>query len=136
VSIKVGFTTFDCRDPRAVAEFWATALSYEIDAPNEAAGEILLEDPKGEGPSLGFMKVPEPKVVKNRVHLDLYVAEGTLEDEVERLVSAGARAIETLRDPIEGYLDPCVWTVMQDPEGNEFCVLEPLSKRARSGVSP
>ncbi len=128
--IKVGYTTFDCRDPRALAEFWAAALSYKIDAPNEKAGEILLDDPSGEGPSLGFMKVPEPKVVKNRVHLDLLVSETSLEQEVERLVAAGARAIETLQDPDEGHVDPCIWTVMQDPEGNEFCVLEPMSRRA------
>ncbi len=129
MSIKVGFTTFDCRDPRAVAEFWAAALSYEIDAPNEAAGEILLEDPRGEGPSLGFMKVPEPKVVKNRVHLDLLVDGTSLEEEVERLVAAGAREIETLQDP-DGFVDPVIWTVLHDPEGNEFCVVEPMSRRA------
>ena len=104
MSVKVGYTTFDCSDPRAVAEFWAKALSYEIDAPNESAGEILLDDPKGVGPSLGFMKVPEPKMVKNRVHLDLMVTDGSLEEEVERLVAAGARVIETLQDPDEGSL--------------------------------
>ena len=130
MSTKVRYTTFDCRDPRAVAEFWAIALSYEIDAPNETAGEILLKDPSGEGPSLGFMRVPESKVAKNRVHLDLFVTETSLEEEVERLVAAGARAIETLRDPSEGYVDPCIWTVMQDPEGNEFCVLEQMSRRS------
>lgn len=128
--VKVGYTTFDCGDPRAVAEFWAKALSYEIDAPNGSVGEILLDDPRDQGPSLGFMKVPEPKMVKNRVHLDLLVTETSLEDEVERLVAAGARVIETLQDPDEGYVDPCIWTVMHDPEGNEFCVLEVMSRRA------
>jgi len=127
--VKVGFTTFDCGDPRAVAEFWATALSYEIDAPNEADGEIMLKDPNGVGPSLGFMKVPEPKVIKNRVHLDLIVTEGSLEQEVERLVAAGARAVETLQDP-DWFVDPMAWTVMHDPEGNEFCVIEWMSRRA------
>jgi len=128
VSSKVGFTTFDCHDPRAVAEFWAIALAYEIQAPNEDAGEVLLVDPTGVGPSLGFMKVPESKVVKNRVHLDLFT-DGPLEAEVERLVATGARTIETLKDPAEGYVDPHIWTVMEDPEGNEFCVLEPMSQR-------
>ena len=71
MSSKVDFTTFDCHDPRGLAGFWATALAYEIEAPNENAGEVLLVDPTGAGPSLGFMKVPESKVVKNRVHLDL-----------------------------------------------------------------
>ncbi len=68
---SVYYMVFDCADPRALATFWATALSYEIYAPNEAAGEVELRDPTGEGPRLGFMKVPESKVVKNRVHLDL-----------------------------------------------------------------
>lgn len=129
MSSKVDFTTFDCHDPRGLAGFWATALSYAIEAPNEDAGEVLLVDPTGVGPSLGFMKVPESKVVKNRVHLDL-TTDGPLEAEVERLVAAGACTVATLQDPEEGYIDPHIWTVMQDPEGNEFCVLEPMSRRA------
>ncbi len=127
---SVYFVTFDCADPRRLAGFWVTALSYEyeIDASNEQAGEILLMDPSGVGPSLGFMKVPESKIVKNRVHLDL-MPETSLEAEVERLVAAGGRTVATLQDPDEGYIDPHIWTVMQDPEGNEFCVIEPLSRR-------
>ena len=125
---KVWFVTFDCADPRRVAEFWATVLSYELRAPNEDAGEVELWDPTGEGPSLGFMKVPESKIVKNRVHLDLK-PEAPLEEEVQRLEAAGARTIKTLQDP-EGYIDPTIWTVMQDPEGNEFCVIQRLSERA------
>jgi hypothetical protein len=129
MSSNVVSTTFDCHDPRGLAGFWADALSYSIEAPNEDAGEVLLVDPTGVGPSLGFVKVPESKVVKNRVHLDL-TTDGPLEAEVERLVAAGASAVETLQDPGEGYVDPHIWTVMQDPEGNEFCVLEPMSRRA------
>lgn len=125
---SVYFVTFDCSDPRGLAGFWATALSYEIEAPNEDAGEVLLIDPTGVGPSLGFMKVPESKIVKNRVHLDL-IPETSLEAEVERLVAAGARTVTTLQDPDEGYVDPHIWTVMQDPQGNEFCVTEPMSRR-------
>ena len=128
---SVYFVTFDCADPRALAGFWTTALSYpyEIDDSNESAGEILLIDRAGVGPSLGFMKVPESKVVKNRVHLDL-IPETSLEAEVARLVAAGARTIRSLQDPDDGYVDPHIWTVMEDPEGNEFCVLEPMSRRA------
>ncbi|MGH2630998.1 MAG: VOC family protein [Actinomycetota bacterium] len=124
---KVWFVTFDCADPRRVAEFWATALSFDVQAPHEDFGEVELHDPNGAGPSLGFMKVPESKVVKNRVHLDLW-PESSLEEEVERLVAAGAHQIETLQDP-DGYVDPTIWAVMQDPEGNEFCVIEKLSRR-------
>lgn len=124
---SVYYTTFDCADPRGLATFWATALSYEIYAPNEANGEVELRDPTGEGPRLGFMKVPESKVVKNRVHLDL-LPDTSLEAEVERLTAAGATPVETLRDP-ESFVDPMHWTVMQDPEGNEFCVIERRGER-------
>ncbi len=124
---SVFYVTFDCANPRGLATFWATALSYEIYAPNESAGEVLLHDPTGAGPPLGFMKVPESKVVKNRVHLDLR-PDSSLEVEVERLTVAGARPLRTLQDP-ESFVDPVRWTVMQDPEGNEFCVIEEVSKR-------
>jgi predicted enzyme related to lactoylglutathione lyase len=119
---SVYYTTFDCADPRKVATFWATALSYEIYAPNEAGGEVELRDPNDEGPRLGFMKVPEPKVVKNRVHLDL-LPDTTLEEEIDGLTAAGATLVEILQDP-ETFVDPMRWAVMQDPEGNEFCVIE------------
>jgi predicted enzyme related to lactoylglutathione lyase len=124
---SVYYMTFDCADPQRLATFWATALSYEIDAPNEAAGEMELRGPTGEGPRLGFMKVPESKVVKNRTHLDL-LPDTSLEAEVERLTAASATPVETLRDP-ESFVDPMHWTVMQDPEGNEFCVIERRGER-------
>ena len=73
------------------------------------------------------MKVPESKVVKNRVHLDL-LPDTTLEAEVERLTAAGATLVETLRDP-ETFVDPMHWAVLQDPEGNEFCVIERRGER-------
>lgn len=73
------------------------------------------------------MSVPESKSVKNRVHLDLQ-AETSIEEEVERLVAAGATAIVTRQDP-EGFQAPYRWTVMEDTEGNEFCVGELLSRR-------
>jgi predicted enzyme related to lactoylglutathione lyase len=129
MAVTMRYVVFDCRDPRAVAEFWATALGYVIDAPNEdSAGEVLLDDPNGAGTSLGFMTVPEGKVVKNRVHIDVF-PDTSMEIEVQRLIDAGASVVEERQDPLEGYIDPCVWTVMLDPEGNEFCVIEELSAR-------
>ena len=103
MSSSVWFVTFDCADPRTSAAFWGKVLDYRIEAPNEHIGEVLLIDPNGVGPSLGFMKVPESKLVKNRVHLDLR-PDGHMEDEVERLVALGATIVETLQDPDEGYL--------------------------------
>lgn len=134
----------DCGDPARVARFWADALGYVLQPPPDghATWEAFLEasgtpkedwnrfsaviDPEGKRPRLYFQRVPEGKVVKNRVHLDLNVGGGSdsaLEDkrrvvdsEVERLRGLGARVVR----PVEEWGE--YWVVMQDPEGNEFCV--------------
>ncbi len=110
--------TFDCADPLAVATFWAAALGYEIDIDPELTDDdgAFLRDPSGRSPGMYFQSVPEPKVAKNRVHLDVRPT-GTMADEVERLQSLGA----TVRGHIEGGGN--FWTQMRDPEGNELCVL-------------
>ena len=64
--------------------------------------------------------MPEPKTGKNRLHLDVLAA-GPLEDEVARLVEAGATLVEARQDPAS-FANPDTWTVLRDPEGNEFCV--------------
>jgi hypothetical protein len=77
---------------------------------------MVLRDPGGTGRSIGLQVVPEPKVVKNRVHLDLIPTEGELEGEIRRLESLGARRVRYVEnDPDESH-----W-IMTDPEGNEFC---------------
>ncbi len=115
----------DCADPNRLAAFWAAALGYETD---EGSDEwVLLRDPAGAGPMLGFQQVPEGKVAKNRVHLDVRAAPGlrgaermaALEDECARLVALGAtrvRRVEPEPPMSEGFI------VMTDPEGNEFCL--------------
>jgi hypothetical protein len=136
--------TFDSADPAAHAAFWAAALRYvqqppppgfdswdaTLDAwgvpPDHRNDRAALVDPDGAGPRLLFQKVPEPKTAKNRVHLDLRAAAGVpregradaLEAECARLVALGARRVKrTEADAING-----VFIVMQDPEGNEFCL--------------
>jgi catechol 2,3-dioxygenase-like lactoylglutathione lyase family enzyme len=137
--------TLDCADPAALAAFLAEALGYELPAPpgGFASWEQALEamgvppehrndasalvDPAGEGPRLFFQRVPEPKQVKNRVHLDLRAAPGlqgearmaALEAEAERLVRHGATRLQRYEPapPLEGG-----HIVMADPEGNEFCL--------------
>ena len=131
----------DARDAVALSEFWQTALRYgaEPPPPGFASWPEFAErhgipreqwrgsavDPDGVLPRLLFQPVPEPKVVKNRLHLDLSVSDpsGTPEErraavaaEVQRLTAAGASVVRTM-DSWEGH-----WVVMQDPEGNEFCV--------------
>ena len=137
--------TFDCADPDRVARFWATALGYKIQDPPEGfdSWEAFLSsegvpdsewnsasavvDPDGHGPRLYFQRVPEGKAVKNRVHLDLNVSGGrqrALEErlariraESDRMVGAGATVIRELGEENGEW-----WTVLQDPEGNEFCI--------------
>jgi hypothetical protein len=136
--------TFDCADPRAVAEFWKAVLgyvdppvppglgvdswdAYDASLPAEAQGSVwACQDPDGVGPRLFFQRVPEAKSVKNRVHLDVRVGPGltgeervaALEAEAARLEPLGARRMRLL--PANDRNEACL--VMQDPEGNEFCL--------------
>ncbi len=117
--------TFDCADPGAQASFWCAALGYEIASP-PAGFRAACHDPEGTGPRLFFQKVPEGKTAKNRVHIDLRAAPGldpddrmaALEDDCTRLVALGATRVERLEatEMDDGII------VMQDPEGNEFCL--------------
>lgn len=118
MSVSLLAVVVDCHDPLRQAEFWAQALAYKVSQRNP--DEFQVSDPIGAGRSLYFMKVPEPKAGKNRLHLDL-VTDGSMEAEVIRLVEAGAQVIEVRQDPAS-YDNPDSWTVMRDPEGNEFCV--------------
>src|SRR5437867_6724034 len=119
---------FDTRDPLRVASFWAGALEFELD-PDSDQTAAYIADPSKQTPGAFFQHVPEQKVVKNRVHLDLRPA-GTMTGEVERLRGLGAIELH--------YVDEGTgWTVMADPEGAEFCVLRGGSeggKRSRPGI--
>ncbi|HWL91310.1 MAG TPA: VOC family protein [Actinomycetota bacterium] len=106
--------TVDCADPRRVAEFWCGVLGYEISG--EEDGDVEIRDPAGRGWPLLFQVVPEGKVVKNRLHLDLSPP-STMRDEVERVSALGATTFRLVEEA------GSFWTVMLDPEGNEFCVL-------------
>ncbi len=134
--------TFDAHDAPSLAEFWALALDYILQPPPEGfeswdafADSIdmsqeerhaisAIVDSSAAGPRILFLNVPEGKTVKNRVHLDVQVAAGLGDAEhdrvrdakVEQLIEAGATYVDTRSD-----YGPA-WVVMQDPEGNEFCV--------------
>jgi hypothetical protein len=108
----------DCRDPRSQADFWSKALAHDVVERNR--DEFLVNGPDGAASPLYFMKVPEPKVGKNRLHLDL-VTEGPLDDEITRLKELGARLVEVRRDP-DALQNPDTWAVMEDPEEHVFCV--------------
>jgi len=126
MAARILLTTFDCRDAVTIANFWASALGYEIrEEASNPPEEIELRDPAGTGHPLYFVNVPESKAVKNRLHLDL-ATDMAMDDEVTRLVAAGARVVAVHRHPPD-FNDPYEWTVLQDPEGNEFCVGRSLS---------
>ncbi|HST72783.1 VOC family protein [Kocuria sp.] len=109
----------DCRDPEALARFWCEALGYVVHG--EAEGYVGIAPPEdAAGPRLDFLLVPEPKTVKNRLHLDLRAADGDQAGEVARLESLGARRADV------GQGSDVTWVVLADPEGNEFCVLADL----------
>ena len=110
----------DCSDPRRLAEFWSQVLGWRIEAEDGDDDEIELVDPDGGKPTLLFIRVPEAKTVKNRLHIDVNARDREQAEEVERLLALGATHADV------GQGDDVSWVVMADPEGNEFCV---LSKR-------
>ncbi len=137
--------TFDAHDPQRLASFWATALDYvlqppppgfeswdafadQIGIPEEDRDRLAaVVDPDGAGPRLLFIKVPEGKAAKNRVHLDVHSGStpgmdrdrhlALVREHVERLLAIGATELDSYEEW------GARWTVMQDPEGNEFCVV-------------
>jgi len=115
MALGIDTFTFDCADPMHVASFWAEALGFRMDPESDQEG-AFLEDPSGSTRGLYFQPVPEPKVAKNRIHPDVRPTE-SMAAEVERLEGLGASVVR--RVDVEGSF----WTVMLDPEGNEFCVL-------------
>ena len=115
LAIYIGDITFDVAHPRVMAEFWAAALHYEIQEVTTTWAAVV--DPRGLRPRCCFQHVSTPRAGKNRVHLDLYTP--GMEAEVERLEKLGAKRLKS------GEEDGVRWTVMLDPEGNEFCVQPP-----------
>jgi hypothetical protein len=133
----------DAHDPALLAGFWAEALGYQeeppppgfddwpaflrsIDLPEDQWDRYAaVIDPEGAGPRVFFQKVPEGKVVKNRVHLDLgFSPRGTVGEERREAIARGVARLEGLGATVVGPKEEMgtYWVVMQDPEGNEFCV--------------
>lgn len=116
---------FDCTDPWTLAHWWAPVLGYRVRphtaddvAALRASGidrveddpEIALDAADDAGPTIWFNKVPEPKTVKDRIHIDVYA-------DVDELVAHGATVVRRLER----------WTILRDPEGNEFCAFPALA---------
>lgn len=118
VTSRLRDVCFDCTDHHRVARFWAAVLGYTMHAPAHLQDESVALLPTAGGLRIWFSKVPEPKVVKNRVHLDINLPDRA---EMQRLQDLGARVLQEIRDA-QGQLR---WTIMADPEGNEFCAFLP-----------
>lgn len=114
-SFRIDEIVMDCADPATLARFWSEALGYEIceTYPDEAS----IDDPDGVGPGLFFQRVPEPKKVKNRVHIDLTVPEDEFERAIATLEALGATRVDVGQGPDRA------WATLADPEGNEFCLV-------------
>jgi Glyoxalase-like domain len=114
----------DCADPSGLARFWCAVLDYEVQAEDD--GLVTIGSPKvpdGKShpgpvpPTLTFAHVPESKIIKNRVHLDVNPTDREQAEEVRRLLGLGARHADV------GQTGEESWVTLADPEGNEFCVL-------------
>jgi predicted enzyme related to lactoylglutathione lyase len=115
--------TFDCADPRALARFWGQVTGWPVNQEPQPGYEEAAVGVAGEGrPRLYFVKVPEAKTVKNRLHLDIMPADGTQDEEITRLTGLGARVLSDRR-PEFG------WVLLADPEGNEFDLEVSLAER-------
>ena len=144
MSLEFG-VTFDCAHAGNLAEFWAAALGYEMQPPPPGfeswedwckANDVeydpghmsAVTDPAGKGPRLLFIRVPEPKTAKNRMHLDIHASSGpgasaeerisAVEAKADELVGLGAKRASEIKQEFGA-----VWLVMTDPERNEFCVV-------------
>lgn len=117
----------DATDPRRLARFWALALGYVSEPGYDDEDGASIIDPDGVGPAIGFLRVPEGKTAKNRVHIDVRPAGEPPWDLAERelLIRAKADELEAAgatRVRVEYYGEGFGHVVLLDPEGNEFCV--------------
>ena len=113
------YVVMDCEDPERIAPFWCDLLDLQVTRIDEADGVYVLRS-RSSGFLMGLQRVPEPKVGKNRMHLDVMV--DALDTSTARVEALGGRWIEP--DNAHETHDGFAWRVMADPEGNEFCIVE------------
>jgi catechol 2,3-dioxygenase-like lactoylglutathione lyase family enzyme len=128
MNLRIQCVCIDTADPAKLAAFWQSALGWRLTS--EEDDEVVLEPPEGSpedgvAPDLLFLRVPEGKAAKNRLHLDLRPEDQAAE--VARLEELGARRADV------GQGSEVSWVVMADPDGNEFCVLGALTAQETTG---
>jgi hypothetical protein len=115
VTSRIAVITIDAREPRRIADFWAAVLGWRVVEEDHQGVSIAPAD--SSWPTIDVVQVPEGKAVKNRIHLDLRADGSSAPEEVDRLLRLGARRSDVGQGP------DVSWTVLADPEGNEFCIL-------------
>jgi hypothetical protein len=115
--LEIHEITFDALDPHALAQFWSELLGRQIRSGDAVADDSVLVLPTPGQPGLLFLRVPEGKTAKNRVHFDLWPTRTVRDEQIERALTVGATLLADLRQPAGPG-----WAVFADPEGNEFCI--------------
>jgi predicted enzyme related to lactoylglutathione lyase len=115
--LRLHHIVIDTHDLPGLAGFWTEALGWRV--LSERAEEIVIGPDVTAPVGICFMPVTDAKTVKNRVHLDLTTSAADRDAEIERLLTLGARRVDI------GQTGQESWTVLADPEGNEFCVVRP-----------
>jgi len=115
--VRLHHIVIDTYDLPGLARFWTEALGWKV--LSEREGEIVIGTDENAPVGICFMPVTDEKVVKNRVHLDITTSAEDRDQEIERLLALGARRADI------GQTGKESWTVLADPEGNEFCVIRP-----------
>ena len=128
-ALEIHEITFDARDPHALAAFWAALLEREIRPGDMPQDDSVLVVPVTGQPGLLFLRVPEGKTAKNRIHFDLWPTSTRRDEQVERTARLGATVVDDRR-----RADGTGWVVFADPEGNEFCVGRGAAERAGNGA--
>jgi catechol 2,3-dioxygenase-like lactoylglutathione lyase family enzyme len=115
--VRLHHIVVDTRDLPGLARFWTAALGWKV--LSERDNEIVIGPDENATVGMCFMPVSDAKVVKNRIHLDLTTTASDRDQEIDRLLGLGARRVDIGQTGAES------WTVLADPEGNEFCVVRP-----------
>ena len=115
--VRLHHIVIDTHDLPGLARFWTQALDWKV--LSEREHEIIIGTDENADVGICFMPVTDRKIVKNRVHLDITTAAEDRDQEIERLLALGARRADIGQTGAES------WTVLADPEGNEFCVIRP-----------
>jgi predicted enzyme related to lactoylglutathione lyase len=126
-AVEIHEITFDAQDPHALAAFWAALLEREIRPGDMPQDDSVLVVPTPGQPGLLFLRVPEGKTAKNRIHFDLWPTSTLRDEQIARATSLGARVLTDMRQP-----NGKGWVVFADPEGNEFCIGRSAAERGAS----